>query len=191
MGIFSRRVARFQRENHAAFLCHPFRQGIRGGSLEVRAIIRHQQHRRLSTRGAMGGRRDVEIRFNLNPGLTLEPNVLALNFRSVRLIQHLHFRGGAIRGNLQPAQFGLQFRDCSLPLLGVKIVQDQLVEFAAPRDIVDVASGRNQQFEIVIEMYRLFMKITLAVFEPADHPLIHGFSTYQGSAVGTRSDEEG
>ena len=117
--------------------------------------------------------------------------MLAANFPSVRLIQHVHFRRGAVRGNPQPAQFSLQLRDCSLAFLGVKIVEDQLVEFAAPRDILDMARGCDQQIEIGVEMYGLFMKITPTVFEPADHPLINGFSTYQGSAVGTRSDEEG
>src|SRR5439155_5003819 len=107
------------------------------------------------------------------------------------LIQDVHFRGGAIRGNPQPPQFSLQLGDCSLPFLGVKIVKDQLVELAAPRDILDMATGCDQQIEIAIEMHWLFVKIALAVFEPADHPLIDGFSTYQGSAVGTRSDEEG
>ena len=34
------------------------------------------------------------------------------------------------------------------------------------------------------------MRITLTLFEPPDHPLIDGFSTFEGSAVRTRSDEE-
>ena len=144
MSIFSRRVARLQRENHAAFLGHSFREGIGSWSLKVRAVIRHQQRRRLSTRGARGARGrnwNVEISFNLDPRLTLELNVLAPDFRRIRLIQYVHFRGGAIRGNPQPAQFSLQFRDCFLAFLGVKIVKNQLVEFAAPRDILDMAGG--------------------------------------------------
>ena len=155
VGVLSRRVAWFQCEDHAAFICHPFRQGIGGCSLEVRAAIRHQQHRRLSTTRTSGGRR-IEICFNLNSRLAVELDVLAPTLRSVRLIQHGPSRRGAIGGDPQSTQFSLQFQDCSLPFLGVKIVKYQLVEFAASRDILDMASGRDQQIKIAIETHWLF-----------------------------------
>ena len=110
--------------------------------------------------------------------------------RGIRFIQHGRFRGSAVRRNLQPAQFRLQFRNALRLQLGVKIVENQLIDFAAAGKVIHVTRGRDQQFKVVIQMHGLLMKISLAVLEPADHPLINRFPADQGSSVRARPDEE-
>src|SRR5260370_39292567 len=39
-------------------------------------------------------------------------------------------------------------------------------------------------------MYRVFVRINLAVFEPADHPFIDDFSRFERHAVGAQPDEK-
>ena len=115
---------------------------------------------------------NVEVAFNLDSRLALKLDVQAPNFRRVRLIEHGRFPANAPSEGI----FSLRNSACSSgmvpwPFLGVKIVKDQLIDFAASGNIIHVAGGRDQQFEIVIEMHGLLMKIALAVLEPADHPL--------------------
>src|SRR5438477_12603308 len=72
----------------------------------------------------------------------------------------------------------------------MKIVQDQLIELAASRLIVNVTAPGDKKLVVGIQLHRPFVRITLTVFQPANHPLVDGFPTHKGSAMPTRSDEE-
>src|SRR5207245_10966601 len=61
---------------------------------------------------------------------------------------------------------------------------------AAVRLLLGTGAGCYQKFEVCILMYRLFVKITLAVFEPSDHPFINDFPGFKRHAVRTLPDEK-
>src|SRR6266550_2600236 len=177
--ISPRRVTRLQLEDDSSRLGYPFPE-------RSYRSIRHQEDCRFPSRG----RWNIQLSLYLDPRLTFEPDVQATNILNIRLLQHFHFRSGAFRWDLQPAQLSLQLRYCSLPFPGAKIVKDQLIDFPATWFILDVAARCYQKFEVRIEVYRLFVKITLAVFEPANHPFIDGFSSLERHAVRSRPDEK-
>src|SRR6185369_16363359 len=74
--------------------------------------------------------------------------------------------------------------------LCMKRVKDQLIQLSASGLILDATRPGNQQFMIGVGLDRLFVKISLAILEPSNQPLVHGLATYQRSAMRARSDEQ-
>src|SRR6266446_9383385 len=172
-------VAGLQFEDHSSFLSDPFRQRSCRRNPIAAHFVRHQQHGRFSPARV----RDIERSSNLDPWLTFKLDALTPPLRAARLLRYFHCWRGALGRNFQPAQFGQEFRYGALPFPGAKFVQNQLMEFSAVRFVVDMARRCDEKFVIGIEFHGLLMKITLTVLEPADHPLIDFFPSFQWSAM--------
>ncbi len=55
---------------------------------------------------------------------------------------------------------------------------------------MDITAFCYQEFVVVVEFHRLFMKVTFTVLEPADHPFIDLFPSFERSAVWAPSDKK-
>src|SRR5260370_39262565 len=133
---------------------------------------------------------DVEPSANLDPRLTFKLNVLTRPVRAVGVVPYAHFGRGTVRGNVQPPELGEQFGYCWRPFLGAKFVQDQLIKFPAAGFVLDITAFCYQEFVVVVEFHRLFMKVTFTVLEPADHPFVDLFPSFEWSAVWAPSDKK-
>ena len=78
----------------------------------------------------------------------------------------------------------------SLVSLGTEIVEDQLIQLSASGSSSTRPGPRDQQFVIGEKLHRLFVGISTAILQPANHPLIDRFSADQRRAMSARSDEE-
>src|ERR1051326_5665120 len=53
-----------------------------------------------------------------------------------------------------------------------------------------MAVPRREELVVVVDLHGLFMKVTLTVLEPADHPLVHCLTSFEWSSVRALADKE-
>src|SRR5215469_13638871 len=130
-----------------------------------------------------GRTRNIESCVDLDARFALESNVTIPESLSCGFLQYLHLRGRAVGQDPQAPQLGRQLHSGARSPFWLKAVEYQLVDLSASWFIFDAARPGNEQFWIAIEPNRHVVKITLAVVEPANQPLVDGLPAHHRCAV--------